>query len=183
MQKAKYYFLSFALALIGLSACSESQDFDQIDALEVTPTVEASMIYVEAPERIINQLSGVNFIQQTFNFDAFAEDFVSERLLEGVITYELENTTSKPFEVLIEYLDDADNVLDSEFFSMPPAPTALLRRDVAYGGLGGRNIDIIRNTSGIRVSAENLGDNSTTSNLPNPMVILRSSAAFRIQLQ
>lgn len=182
MHKAKKYLLGLTLALIGLTACSESQDFDQIDALEVTPTLEASMIYVEAPERIINQLVGVNFIQETFNFDAFAEDFVSENLLDGVISYELENTTSKPLEVFIEYLDDADNVLDSEFFSMPAAPTALIRRDVAYG-MGGRNIDIIRNTSGIRVSAENLGDNSSTSSLPNPMVILRSSAAFRIQLQ
>ena len=76
MQKVKSYFLGLSLSFFGLAACSESQDFDQIDALEVTPTVEASMLYVEAPERIINQLSGLNFIQETFNFDAFAEDFV-----------------------------------------------------------------------------------------------------------
>lgn len=164
-------------------SCSEEQNFDQFDDLSVTPTVEASMLYVEAPERIINQLTGLNFFQQTFNFDAFAEEFVSERLLDGVVTYELENTTSKPLELLVEFLDEGDTVLDSEFFIMPGAPTALLRRDIAYGGLGGRDIDIIRNTSSIRVSARNLGDNTSISSLPNPMVILRSSAAFRIRLK
>ena len=141
------------------------------------------MLYVEAPERVINQLTGLNFVQQTFNFDAFAEEFISERLIDGVVTYELENTTSKPLEILVELLDDGDNVLDTELFVMPSAPTALLRRDIAYGGLGGRSIDIIRNTSSIRVSATNRGDNSSVSSLPNPMVVLRSSAAFRIRLQ
>ena len=171
------------LAMLALLSCSQQQNFDQADDLSVTPTVEASMLYVEAPERIINQLSGLNFIQQTFNFDAFAEEFISERLLDGVITYELENTTSKPLELLVEFLDEGDNVLDSESFVMPGAPTALIRRDIAYGGLGGRSIEIIRNTSSIRVSATNRGDNSSISSLPNPMVILRSSAAFRLRLQ
>lgn len=164
-------------------SCSEKQNFDQYDDLAIIPTVEASLLYVEAPERVINQLNGLNFIQQTFNFDAFAEDFVSERLVDGLITYELENTTSKPLEILVELLDEEGNVLDAEFFSSPAAPTAILRRDIAYGGLGNRSIDIIRNTSSIQVSATNLGDNSSTSGLPNPMVILRSSASFRIRLR
>lgn len=169
--------------LLWVMSCSEEQNFDQFDDLSVTPTVEASMLYVEAPERIINQLTGLNFFQQTFTFEAFAEEFISENLLDGVITYELENTTSKPLELLVEFLDEGDNVLDSEFFIMPAAPTALIRRDIAYGVLGGRDIDIIRNTSSFRVSARNLGDNSSISTLPNPMVILRSSAAFRIRLK
>lgn len=164
-------------------SCSEKQNFDQYDDLAIIPTVEASLLYMEAPERVINQLNGLNFIQQTFNFDAFAEDFVAERLVDGLITYELENTTSKPLEILVELLDEEGNVLDAELFSSPAAPTAILRRDIAYGGLGNRSIDIIRNTSSIRVSATNLGDNSSTSSLPSPMVILRSSASFRIRLR
>lgn len=174
----------FAIAfLVPVLACVENQDFDQYEDLSVTPTVESSMLFVEVPERVINQLDGLNFIQQTFNFDAFAEDFVSERLIEGIVTYELENTTSKPLELIVEFLDQADNVLDTETFSMPGAPTALLRRDIAYGGLGGRDIAIIQNTSAIRVSATNLGDNSSVSSLPNPLVSLRSAAEFRIRLK
>jgi hypothetical protein len=169
--------------LVPVLACVENQDFDQYEDLSVTPTVESSMLFVEVPERIINQLNDLNFVQQTFNFDAFAEDFISERLIEGIVTYELENTTSKPLELTVEFLDDADNVLDTEFFAMPAAPTALLRRDIAYGGLGGRDIAIIQNTSAIRVSAANLGDNSSVSSLPNPLVSLRSAAQFRIRLK
>ena len=180
-------FLSRIILCLALSVpilgCVEDQDFGQYDDLSVTPTVESSMLFVEVPERVINQLDGLDFVQETFNFDAFAEDFVSERLIEGTVTYELENTTSKPLELIVEFLDEGDNVLDMESFSIPGAPTALLRRDIAYGGLGGRDISIIQNTSAIRVSATNLGDNSSVSALPNPLVTLRSGAKFRIRLK
>ncbi len=180
MKKIVSAFL--VVLLLGMGSCAERQDFDQADDITPTPTLEASMLYIETPERIINQLTGVSFVQQTFNFDAFAEDFVAEHILEGVITYEMENTTSKPLEVIVEFLDENDMVLDTETFIMDPAPTAIIHREIAYGP-GGRSIDIIRNTSAIRVSASNLGDTSSTSSLPNPMVIFRSSAAFMMALR
>lgn len=180
--KRNVLILLTALLLTGFPSCVERQDFDQYDALAVTPTVEASLLYIEAPERVINQISGTDFVQQIFNFDAFAEDFVSENLLDGVVRYQVENTTSKPLELTFELLDEGGNTLDTEAFSIDAAPTPLLVREIAYGP-GGRSIDIIRNTSSIRVTARNLGDNTSTSSLPNPMVILRSSAQFRIRLK
>ena len=172
------------LMCIGLcTSCVEKQDFDQYDDISVTPTIEGSVLYVETPERVINQVVGVSFFSQIFNFDAFSEDFVAERVLDGVVIYEVENTTSKELDITVEFLDDADNVLDTENFAIDPAPTAVLRREITYGGASGRSIDIIRNTSSIRVSAENLGDNTSTSNLPDPKIILRSSAKLRIRLK
>ncbi|MEP0132477.1 hypothetical protein [Eudoraea sp.] len=165
-----------------LSSCVDKQDFDQLDNLNVTPTAEASILYVETPERIINQVSGTNFYSQTFNFDAFSEEFFADNVLDGVVTYEVENTTSKPLDITFEFLDDAGNSLDSENFTVNAAPTAILRREIAYGPAG-RSLDIIRNTSAIRVSATNLGDNTSVSTLPNPTVYLRSSAKFRIGLK
>ncbi|MBT8318990.1 MAG: hypothetical protein KJP01_02565, partial [Gramella sp.] len=146
-------FLSLGI----LWSCSEKQDFDQYDDISVTPTIEGSILYVETPERIINQIVGVSFFSQIFNFDAFSEDFIAERVLDGIVIYEVENTTSKQLDITVDFLDAADNVLDTENFSIDPAPTAILRREIAYGGVSGRSIDIIRNTSSIRVSAENLG--------------------------
>lgn len=166
-----------------LSSCAEKQDFDQYDDISVTPAIEGSVLYVETPERIINQIVGVSFFSQIFNFDAFSEDFIAERVLDGVVTYEVENTTSKALDITVEFLDASDNLLDTENFAIDPAPTAILRREIAYGGVSGRSIDIIRNTSSIRVSAENLGDNTSTSNLPDPKIILRSSAKLRIRLK
>jgi len=178
----KYVFL--ALLCIGFAiSCVEQQDFDQYDDISVTPTIEGSILYVESPERIINQVVGVNFFTQNFNFDAFSENFIAERVLDGTVTYEVVNTTSKQLDITVEFLDEAGNVLDTENFAIDPAPTAILRREIAYGSTTGRSIDILKSTSSIRVSARNLGDNTSVSNLPDPKIILRSSAKLRIRLK
>jgi thioredoxin-related protein len=174
--------LAILFCAVIFDSCADKQDFDQLDNLDIIPTAEASILYVETPEYIINQLNGVNFYSQTFNFDAFNEDFVADNVLDGVITYEVENTTSKPLDITFEFLDEAGNSLDSENFMVNAAPTAILTREIAYGPAG-RSLDIIRNTSAIRVSATNLGDNTSISSLPNPSIFLRSSAKFRIQLK
>ena len=183
MKKNLIYLIAVFAIVATLAGCSEKQDFDQFDDLDITPTVEASIIYIESPENLINLASGVNFFTGDFNFDAFNEDFIAERVLEGLVVYELENTTSKPIDVSFQFLDEAGNILDTESFSIPPAPTAVLRREVAYGGASGRSIDIIANTSAIRVNATNQGDSSSVSSLPDPKIILRSSAQLRIRLK
>lgn len=165
-----------------VSSCSEKQDFNQLDDLEIMPTYETSVFYVKAQESIINRISGLSFFSQDFNFDAFEEAFFSERVRSGVLTYELENTTSKPIEIMLEFLDENENVLDTEVFRMEAAPTATITRDVAYGPTG-KNLDIIRNTSKIRLNASNLGGSTSTSNLPDPSIILRSSAKFTLELK
>ncbi len=175
-------FLGVLFAL-SLAACSDEQDFEQIDDLDIIPTAEASLLFVEVPEDIINQGTGGGFYSQIFNFDAFEEEFFAENVLDGVITYEVENTTSKPLDVTIEFLDQGGNVLDTENFMIDPAPTAVLQREITYGTPTGRSIDIIINTSAIRITGVNLGDNTSTSTLPDPVVLLRSSAKFRIRLK
>ncbi len=139
-------------------------------------------MYVASTEDFINQSAPGVYYTEDFNFDAFAEAFVSERVLDGLVTYEVENTTSKELEITVEFLDEAGNVLDTETFLIDPAPTGVVRREIAYGGASGRSIEILRNTSGIRVSGRNLGDATSVSNLPDPKIILRSSAQIRIEL-
>lgn len=172
-----------ALCSLCLTSCSDEQDFGQFDALNIIPTAEASLIYVEVPEEIINLGSGLNFYTQTFNFDAFEEEFFAENVLDGVISYEVENTTSKPIDVSLEFLDQGGNVLDTENFTLGAAPTAVLQREITYGTPTGRSIDIIINTTAIRVTGINLGDTTSVSTLPEPAVFLRSSAQFRIRLK
>ncbi|MEO1012776.1 MAG: hypothetical protein AAFX53_15855 [Bacteroidota bacterium] len=165
-----------------LHSCSEPQDFDQYDDLDIVPAFEASIFYLESPEDLINSLGDADFFSRDFNFDAFSENVFADRVIEGTLTYEVENTTSKPLEITIEFLDEANNVLDTETFSIDPGPTALLQREVAYGN-SGRSIEIIRNTSGIRLRGSNLGDSTSTSTLPEPMVKLRSSGEFRVRIK
>jgi hypothetical protein len=172
----------YLVMLLILGSCSERQDFTQYDDISLTPTYEASILYMEAPERLINQVTTTNFFTQDFNFDAFSEPFFAERVLDGIVIYEVQNTTSKALDIVVEFLDEAGNTLDMETFRIDPAPTAVLRREIAYGN-SGRSLDIVRNTSTIRVSATNLGDNTSTSSLPDPLVTLKSSGQFRLRLK
>ncbi len=170
------------LFLTLLVSCAEEQNFDQFDDLSVVPTLATSIFYFESPEDIINQSPPGTFYIQTFTFEAFNEAFVSERVLDGAITYQLENTTSKELSLLVEFLDETDTVLDSESFTIQPQPAPLLERQVAYGNAD-RSLDILRNTTRIRVTSENLGDNTSQSTANEPRIILRSSAVFRVRLQ
>jgi len=179
--RGTYVFCLVFFGFLMVTSCSESQDFDQIDDLNITPSYEASIFYVKAQETLINRVAGQSFFTQDFNFDAFEEPFFTKRVLSGVLTYELENTTSKPIEIRLEFLDGNENVIDTEVFSMDAAPTSILSRNVAYGPTG-KSLDIIKTTSKIRLTAINLGDNNSESNLPDPAIELRSSAEFTLEL-
>jgi hypothetical protein len=165
-----------------LFSCTEKQDFTQYDDLSITPTLETSIFFVKVQESLINRVANVSFFTQDFNFDAFEEAFFSERVLEGVITYELENTTDKPIEIELEFLDADNMLLDSELFIMPAAPTATLIREVAYGTTG-KSLDILRNTTNIRLNASNFGDNVSTSGIPGASIVLQSSAQFMLRIK
>ncbi|MEM9000371.1 MAG: hypothetical protein AAGB24_08905 [Bacteroidota bacterium] len=176
-------YLSLSTLLVCLmQSCADEQDFDQFDDLSVTPELASSLFYFESPETLINSAGNAVFYSQEFNFDAFEEGYVADNIMDGVITYEIENTTSKPLDILIEFLDETGNSLDSESFQIDPEPTAILLREVAYG-TDGKSLDILRNTSSIRISGINLGDSTSVSTQSEPKIIIRSSAAFAFRLQ
>ena len=182
MKSYKVYLLVSFMSFFLLASCMEEQNFDQYNDLRLNPTYEASILYIEAPESAIDAASSTTFFSRDFNFDAFSESVFAERVRSGVITYEVENTTDKEFdEILVEFLDEAGNVLYTESFYVPPAPTAVLQREIAFGP-GGENIDIIRNTSSFRVSAT-VGTGSSTSDLSDPKITLKSSGKFTVALK
>jgi len=170
------------LFLIVLSSCAEEQNFNQFDDLNLIPTVATSLLFFESPENTINQLPAGNFYNETFTFVAFSEAFIADRVVDGSIIYELENTTSKEINVLIEFIDASNTVLDSESFLIQSEPAPFLERQVAYGN-GDKSLDILRNTVQIRITAINLGDNISESTVSQPKIILKSNAVFRVRLQ
>ena len=182
MESAKHAIVLCCVFFSTLISCTtQTLDFNQANDLIAEPEIEASIIYVEVPERVINLVEDRDFFSQDFNFDAFSSDIFADRVIEGTVTYVIENTTSKQLEITIEFLDEAGTVLDTEFFTIPQAPTATLQREIFYGA-SGRSIDIIKNTSSIRVSAINFGGTATTSTFPNPIVTLKSSGKFKVSL-
>lgn len=169
--------------LLGIISCMDKQDFDQADDINAYPVIEGSILYVESPEILLNQTEAPDFYSREFNFDGFNAAIFSDRVLDGTVFYELENTTSKELEVLVEFLDEGGNQLDEQTFHIDPAPTAFVKVEVAYGSSSGRSIEIIKNTSGIRVTVLNLSDNISVSTLPNPKIVFRSSGKFRMRLR
>ncbi len=165
-----------------LLSCSEEQDFTQFDDLSITPTVASGIFYLESDEETINNVPAGPFYDQTVNFDAFNEEFVAERLLEGTITYEIENTTSKRLEVTIEFLDEGGNVLDTEFFDIDPNLPETYTREVTYGPTG-KSLNILAATDGLRISGNNQSDTTSVSPDSEPKVILRSAAEFLFRLK
>ena len=164
-----------------VSCTQQTLDFDQFDDLKAEPVLEASIIYIEVPERIINLATETNFFTEDFNFDAFSADLFAERVIEGTVTYVIENTTTKTLNITVEFLDESGAVLDTENFSTNPPPSPALEFERAEGGTG-RSIDIIKNLSSIRVSAENLGGTATTSVFPDPKVTLKSKGKFKLSV-
>ncbi len=181
--KSKLRIVPIAVLLLtSIVSCVEDLDFSQFNDLQATPSYEAGILYLEAPESVINLVNGTNVFSRNFNFDAFSSDIFADRVLDGVITFIVENTTSKELEVTVQFLDESDTVTDTEIFLVQAAPTPILKREIAYGN-SGRSIDIIKTLSTIRVSAINLGDNTSVSNLSDPMITVKSSGKFRVQLK
>lgn len=178
----KNFLFFFCLSSLLFYSCAEDQNFDQFDDLSIEPTVASSIFYFESDETTINLAGTGLFYTQNFTFEAFNEAFVNENILDGVITYQVENTTTKDLQITVDFLDADGNVLDSESFTIASAPAPLIERQIAYGD-GGKSLDILRNTTNIRVSGENRGDGTSTSTSPEPTILLRSSAEFRLKLR
>ena len=176
------YVILGIFAVATVSSCVEDIDSDQFDDLSLVPVLEASLLYVEATERLINLVAGSAVYSNNFNFDAFSSDIFAERVVEGSVTYVVENTTSKELEITVDLLDADDTVLDTEVFLVQPAPTSILQRETFYGP-SGRSIDIIKNLSSFKVSAINLGDSTSTSSASNPQITVKSSGKFAVRLK
>ncbi|WP_394747245.1 hypothetical protein [Spongiimicrobium salis] len=173
------------VAALFISSCAEDQDFDQIESVELRPSVQSSLFLIEAPESLVNASAGANVFTQTFEFDPFNDNVIGDRVIDGSITYEVENSTSKELQVIVDFLDASGTALDQETFtvspSIPPQPF-IERREVFYGP-GGKDITILQNTTILSIVATNLGDNISTSSLTEPKIILRSSGNFRVRIR
>lgn len=163
----------------------EQQDFDQVNDLELTPTVTTGLLYFESDEPTINSRGfsgGIPFYSKTTNFEAFNKEFVAENLLEGVLIYEISNTTSKELELDLEFLGDGGNTLHTESFLLLPHPSALLTREVTYGP-GGLDLALLTATGSLRFTVVNWGDDSSISPVEDPKIIVKVAGEFIFQLQ
>lgn len=182
MKNKSPLIIIIVISFLALFSCSERQDFEQLSDLEVIPDLSGPILFVETTEAIINTISP-DTIRQNINFDGFATGVFSDRVIEGYLTFELENSTSKDIRVLIDFLDEANNSLDTVVLNIgaaPPVNSAVT--EIFYGTPTGNNIDIIRNTSSLQVSFINISGTTGTAALTDPKLIFRSSASFKLRI-
>ena len=178
----KLYYL-YCVFLLSFTSCAEQQDFDQAKDLEIITDISGPLLFIASPESFINEATTVNFISQNINFDGFNSKVFSERVLSGYLTFQVENSTSKQLDFTIDFLDEAGNILDTEFFSIPAAPpSVLIERELYYGPPSGRSIEIIKNTSSFQLSAVNNSGNTSVATSDAPRVVFRSSGSFKMRL-
>lgn len=175
--------ITFVMGMFLLfQSCVEEQDFDQINDLTITPTVATGIFYFESDQNTIDDVGFNNvFYAQTLDFEAFNEPYVAERLLEGVLLYEVENTTNKLLQVTIEFLDANGMVLDTETFNIAAYPSGNFNREVAYPG--DKPLAILTNTTDLRLTAILVGEDTNSIEQVDPKIILRSAGEFLFQLQ
>ncbi len=182
MKKLVGRILSLVCCVFFLS-CSEEQNFDQFDDVSLTPTLASGILYVETNEETINLIPAMSdVVRDEFEFDAFSEGVFADRVLEGALIYEVENTTSKQLEITLEFLGAGDIVLDTEVFQIDPEPTADLQRTVAYGS-GGKSLEYLINTEKIRVTVNNQSDNTSVSTIANAILAFKLAGEFRVRVK
>ena len=143
--------------------------------------MKLALLYIEAPESRINDAVDRQVLSRNFNFDAFSAEIFADRVLDGSITYVGENTTEKDIQYRIEFLNDEGGLLTTDLFLVPALNSSAIT--VAYGN-GGKDIDIIKSTSSLRITVTDQGDNQpSNSMLPEPAIVLKSSGKFRVSLR
>lgn len=183
MNMKKYLKMLPAFLLILLVSCSEEQDFDQYKDLDIITDASGPVLYVESTEDLINLMTTPNFPPQKVNFDGFKTNFFADRVISGTVDFQIENTTSKQLEVTVDFLNDADDVIDSRVVLVPAAPpSVIINENFEYGPPSGSSIEIIKNVSSIQLSVVNFSGNTSVSSLPDPKVIFRSSASFKLRV-
>ncbi len=163
--------------ILVLASCSDEQDFSQAKDLEVTTDLSGPILSVEVPEDIFNSDT---FIPQEVNFDGFQTSLFSERVVSGVINFEVNNTTSKELDLTVNFLNDSGVIIDYKIISIDAAPPEQIVLDsLVYDD---SNIEILKSISSISVSVENNGDTTSVSTIDDPKLTFQSSGSFKLEL-
>ncbi len=106
---APYKFL-LVFMLILLSSCTKDVDFGQANDLEITPTLEASIIYFNAPATKFYNNGEISVTQDFVLLDIFNNKFTVDYLTKADFTFETVNTINRTFRLDINFIDINDNL-------------------------------------------------------------------------
>ena len=111
------------LLIFIITSCVKDVDFEQAENLMLTPVVTSSVVYmdVEASRFSLNGMELEEVSDTIANIEIFSEEFVIDNLVKAELVFEATNTINRTFGLQVEFLDDADVLLDTFSFNAQPS--------------------------------------------------------------
>lgn len=141
MNFSKRIVLILLLISISFAACVKELDFDQANDLEITPTLESSLVYFEidserAVEEVLNfygidELPPIELFDSfnypvrvqlvdTTSIDVFNSTFYTKNLTEADILYQFTNSTITAYDVEVHFLTEDNLIIYDTSFIIEP---------------------------------------------------------------
>lgn len=89
-----------ALTLI---SCVKNVDFDQVDDIELTPIVKASLVYFDVT---VSDFEFSSFTTDAADFHLFDSNVVQDDVTKIELIFEIENSFNKDFNIIYNFLND-----------------------------------------------------------------------------
>lgn len=180
------YLLKLAaviLLCVLANSCSSDLDFDQINDFSAEPEIAANLAYFELPiPSSIPSLPLFTFPTVNAKFDILRDASVSKRLSEATLFFEVENINVKRYEVVFEFKDVNDRVLDRIAITEAEAKyddvSKKLSKSVTYKS---SQLDILKLATSIDFTASIV--RVTPLTIANDTLKFRSSAIIKLALQ
>lgn len=104
-------------------SCSKPVDFDQINDFKIAPVMETSLVYINEPiTRFLDGDDQVIVFQDYVYISFFTNEFIADNMIKAEFVFETTNTTNRPFEVTMDFLDINSQMLHT--FSFQEASTS-----------------------------------------------------------
>ena len=112
--------LGIAVLLLFSFSCASDLDFDQVNDLKIEPVVVTNLAYfdVKASQFVDNGVEQSVFVDES-TIDIFNDSFFRRRLKKVVLSFELENTINRGFEIDLLFLDRNDQIVHTINLSIP----------------------------------------------------------------
>ncbi|MFB9056415.1 hypothetical protein ACFFU9_06615 [Mariniflexile ostreae] len=107
MPKYILYSLLFLLASSSFMGCTKPVDFNQIDDFEVSPVLEASLIFfdAQAPDFFVGGAEAAT-VEDFVNLDVFQDSFINDNLLRTDIVVKGVNSIQRGYNFKVDFLND-----------------------------------------------------------------------------
>lgn len=118
----KIVFLTILTSLV--SSCVDDVNFDQIDELQIEPTIETSLVFFEEPASSFLDEEGneAQTVNDTVRVEVFTDEFIVDNVIKAEFLFEGVNTINRAYSADINFLDDDNNVLHEVNLAIPESP-------------------------------------------------------------